>query len=124
MNVGTDIVSVERLERIIGRFGDAFLSKFFDPREIRYCNAKAHPAVHFAGKYAAKESVGKALELTWSDGFSWRQIAIINDDAGIPRVELSGRVLELAEAAGIRAEDISISVSHCEQFAVAVAMCV
>jgi holo-[acyl-carrier protein] synthase len=58
---GTDIVDVERIDRLIQKYGDIFLSRIFDPMEITYCQQTAKPANSFAARFAAKEAFAKAF---------------------------------------------------------------
>jgi holo-[acyl-carrier protein] synthase len=115
VGVGTDIVSVERIARLLER-GDT-VTRWCTPNEIEYCRGRAHPARHFAARIAAKEAVVKALELTWDGPIGWRDIAIGRRTHGAPTVTLSGRV---AAAAGDR--EIRLSLSHCDAYATAVAI--
>lgn len=116
---GTDIVSVGRITALIDRRGMLFLQRWFTAREIAYCNAKARPHNHFAGKFAAKEAVLKALPIVWNGPIPWRSIEIAQDERGHPIVHLSGGVLDAATRAGVGV--VSVSLSHCGDYAMAVA---
>ena len=78
------------------------------------------PSRHFAARYAAKEAVAKALPVFWDGPLPWRSIEIVNDPRGVPLVRLSGAVLEAATRAGIG--EISVSLSHCDEYATAIAL--
>lgn len=114
--VGTDIVGVERVARLIAKGGDDFLRRWFTRGEIAYCTEKAHPEQHFAARLAAKESVLKALRCTWDGPPQWRFIEVVCDD-GVPALKLSGAIAERAQAAGVEA--ILVSLSHCTEYATA-----
>ncbi len=118
--VGTDIVAVTRIEALIRGSGMTFLERWFTPREMDYCSRKAVPSRHYAARFAAKEAVAKALPMTWNGPLPWRSIEILNDDRGAPTIQLSGAYRETAIAAGIG--EISVSLSHCDEYAVAVAL--
>ena len=117
---GIDIVPVARIERLIRDSGDGFLRRWFTTAEIEYCNRKAVPSRHFAARFAAKEAVAKVLPGKWDGPLPWPSIEIVHADSGAPSVRLSGRVLELATRVGVR--DIQVSLSHCDDFATAVAI--
>jgi holo-[acyl-carrier protein] synthase len=117
---GTDIVSVARIAGLIDRRGRAFLERWFTAREIAYCEAKAHPSRHFAARFAAKEAVVKALPVAWEGPLPWRSIEIINDRRGAPSVRLDGRFRQAVAASNV--DRIRISLSHCDEFASAVAL--
>ena len=117
---GTDIVSVSRVAGLITRGGTRFLERWFTAGEIAYCSAKSQPSLHFAARLAAKEAVFKALHTSEEVPIPWRSIEITHDRLGAPDVRLSGSLLEIATRAGIGA--ISVSLSHCDDYATAVAI--
>ena len=118
--VGTDIVSVSRIEALIRARGSAFLQRWFTPVEIAYCTAKAVPSRHFAARFAAKEAVVKALPFAWEGPVPWRSVEIVNEPRGAPVVRLSGGLLAEATRAGVGA--VRISMSHCDEYATATAL--
>jgi holo-[acyl-carrier protein] synthase len=118
--VGTDIVAVSRIAALIRDRGPVFLQRWFTPVEIAYCTAKAVPSRHFAARFAAKEAVVKALPFAWDGPLPWRSVEIVNEAGGKPVVRLSGRILAAARLAGV--DTVRISMSHCDDYATAVAM--
>lgn len=112
LGIGTDIVEICRVEKAISK--EVFLRKCFTEREITYCN-KGKAAQGFAGLFAAKESVVKALG-TGFRGFLPRDVEICHDQLGKPVVKLSERVGMLKGA------QIDISISHGKDYAVAMAI--
>jgi holo-[acyl-carrier protein] synthase len=118
--VGTDIVAVGRIGALMRDRGAAFLERWFTAREIDYCSSKAVPSRHFAARFAAKEAVVKALPVAWDGPLPWRSIEIANDPRGVPSVRLSGAILDAATRAGVG--EISVSLSHCDEYAIATAL--
>lgn len=118
--VGTDIVAVPRIAALMHDCGAKFLERWFTAGEIGYCSRKAVPARHFAARFAAKEAVVKALPVLWDGPLPWRSIEIINDPRGVPSVRLSGAFLRAAAEAQVG--DIEVSLSHCDEYAMAVAL--
>ena len=60
--IGTDIVSIPSLKKTINSSqGDKFINRIFTENEINYCNNKIYSIIHFAGRFAAKEAIKKAL---------------------------------------------------------------
>jgi holo-[acyl-carrier protein] synthase len=116
---GTDIVSVARVARLVER-GPRFLERWFTADEIAYCSGKERPSLHFAGHLAAKEAVFKALHASSEGPVPWRHIEIGHDPDGAPAVRLSGSVLEAATRDGVGR--LCVSLSHCDEFATAVAI--
>jgi holo-[acyl-carrier protein] synthase len=117
--IGTDIVPVSRIAALVHARGAAFLQRWFTPLEIAYCTAKAVPSRHFAARFAAKEAVVKALPFGWDGPLPWRSVEIVNEAAGAPVVRLSGEILAAARRAGVGT--VRISMSHCDEYATAVA---
>jgi holo-[acyl-carrier protein] synthase len=118
--VGIDIVAVGRIAALMRDRGSAFLERWFTAHEIDYCSGKAVPSRHFAARLAAKEAVVKALPVAWDGPLPWRSIEIATDHRGVPSVRLSGGILEAAIKAGVG--EISVSLSHCNEYATAVAV--
>lgn len=96
------------------------MTRWFTDDEISYCASKADPAQHYAARLAAKEAVVKVVGLRWDGPIPYRCVEISADPSGAPRVQLSGRVEQAAELAGLGS--IEVSLSHCRDYAVAVAM--
>lgn len=120
-SVGTDIVPVARISALMQTAGLRFVQRWFTPAEIRYCLAKAEPSRHLAARFAAKEAVVKALP-PWDGPLPWRCIEIVNDARGAPTVRLSGALAEAVARAGVGDSDISVSLSHCDTYATAIAL--
>jgi holo-[acyl-carrier protein] synthase len=118
--IGTDIVAVSRIAVLIHDGGTTFLERWFTLREIDYCLGKAVPSRHFAARFAAKEAVVKALPVAWDGPLPWRYIEIANDPRGVPSVSLSGAILDAATRAGVG--EITVSLSHCDEYATAIAL--
>lgn len=118
--VGTDIVSVARIAALIRDSGPTFLQRWFTPLEIAYCSGKAVPSRHFAARMAAKEAVVKALPSGWEGPLPWRSIEVASEGHGGPVVRLSGGVRAAAEGAGVLG--IRVSLSHCDEYATAIAL--
>ncbi len=106
MNVGVDIVDVERFRALLVR-SPRFADRFFTPDELSYCERAADPAVRLAGTFAAKEAVMKAVGLT--PAVAWtRRIEIVRESSGTPH-------------AIVRDRSIAVSISHDGAFAAAIA---
>ncbi|MFC0313953.1 holo-ACP synthase [Gordonia phosphorivorans] len=116
---GIDIVSVARIDALIRRSGDGFTQRWFTPAEIAYCTGKAVPSRHFAARMAAKEAVAKILPSGWDGPLAWKAIEILGSSDAAPSVRLAGRPLALAQQAGLGG--IGVSMSHCDDYATAIA---
>ena len=120
IGTGIDIVSVERIRRIMRRWGGRFLKRVFTQKEIDFCKKKHKPELHFASRFAAKEAILKGLQTGMAEGAGFHDICISSQVSGAPAVELSGRTYEISKKRGIHA--IHISLSDEDQFAVACAV--
>jgi len=116
VKVGVDLIEIERIRRALERYGDAFKARCFTEEERAYCDAKPNPAQHYAGRFAAKEAVGKAL----GSGvyFTWREIEVRGRPK--PGVYLSGRTADWAAEVGVT--QIELSMTHSLELAAAVAV--
>jgi holo-[acyl-carrier protein] synthase len=115
--IGNDIIEIERIERSIQRYGQKFLDRIFTKNEQAYCLKHHRSSRHFAGRFAAKEAVVKALGTGIREGVSWQDIEIINDDFGKPCVSLSKKLQE-----AFPGTQILLSISHAQTYATAVAL--
>ncbi len=116
MQVGVDLIEVERVRRALERY-PSFRHRCFTPAEQAYCEARANPAQHYAARFAGKEAVGKALGFGVARSFAWREIEISGRPK--PSVRLEGRVQAWAQAVG--AGRIDLSLTHSRELAAAVA---
>ena len=112
---GTDIIEIERIKRSIERSGTTFLKLIYTENEIDYCESKKNAKYyHYAGRFAAKEAIYKAVSGLLENKFdiSWQNAEVINDENGNPKVKFLGVNIK-----GI--DNIDISISHCKEYAVA-----
>lgn len=122
VGVGTDIVEVVRIGKMIERHGEVFLNRVYTDDEIRYCQRRKEYTQHYAGRWAAKEAVMKTLGTGFSRGVGWRDIEICSNRAGQPSIQLRGGAREVARQAGIG--DVLVTISHCRAYATATAIAV
>ena len=118
--IGIDIVNIRRLEKAFGRWQQRLLFRLFSPKEIEECKGKKRFYQSLAGKLAAKEAVSKALGSGLSNGISWKEIEILKDKAGRPKVAFSPELDQLISQLGIK--DCFISISHEADYAIAQAI--
>jgi holo-[acyl-carrier protein] synthase len=115
--VGIGLCDVDRIARLYERHGDRFLRTCFSDDEIEYCLAAARPAVHLAGRWAAKRALRSALrsfDLKAPD----REISVVAEEGGAPRFHLPpGLQQGLPRDLSGR---LSLSLSHTARTAVAV----
>lgn len=120
IGIGTDIVETLRIAQMIERHGELFLNRVYTLHEIEYCSARKAATQHYAGRWAAKEAVLKALGTGWARGIQWRDVEIRNELGGKPHIVLAGGALDVSRRQGIA--QILISISHCRNYATAYAL--
>lgn len=115
---GVDIIEIDRVRQSFETCGDSFRNRVFTEKEIEYCESKKLVRFEsYAARFAGKEAVSKAFGTGIGKGVKWRDIEILNDAQGKPHVLLSERADEIYKE--IKAKGISISLSHCKEYAVA-----
>jgi holo-[acyl-carrier protein] synthase len=120
VGIGTDIVECPRIGRMIEQHGELFLRRVYTEWEIRYCQARKRALESFAGRWAAKEAILKAVGTGWIKGICWTDMEIRNETGGQPKVYVRGGTSDVLRTRGIG--DILISISHCRTYATAYAL--
>lgn len=118
VRTGIDIIEVSRIEENIEKFGDKFLQRIYTDREIEYCNSKnVQKYQSYAGRFAAKEAVFKAISGFINDKYElgWKDIEVLNDVNGRPYVNVACN--QLISLSGKL--EIDISISHVQGMAAA-----
>ncbi len=106
LGIGVDIELIEGFKKTCS--SENFINLVFSKREIDYCMGKSNPAMHFAGKFTAKEAIIKAFPAP----LNIQQIEIINGEGGMPRVYIDGNL----------DERVKCSISHTTDYAVSSAI--
>jgi holo-[acyl-carrier protein] synthase len=120
--IGTDIVECARIMKMIERHGEQFLRRVYTERELVYCNGKKRSTEHFAGRWAAKEAILKALGTGWRKGLCWTDFEVRHDKEGKPNVLIGGPAKDLVQQ--LQIAEIHLSISHCRAYATAYALAV
>ncbi|MCD4780271.1 MAG: holo-ACP synthase [Candidatus Omnitrophica bacterium] len=108
LGVGIDIIEIEKIKKVIDRWGDHFLNHVFHEEEIAYALKHKNSEQHFAARFAAKEAVYKAIPKNKKIG--WKDIKILNDEEGRPYCQVNADKFN---------NNILISISHSDHYAVA-----
>jgi holo-[acyl-carrier protein] synthase len=117
---GIDLVDFPRIEQMIERHGERFLGRVFTAAEQAYARSHRNAVETYAGRFAAKEAILKLVGTGWRGKIAWTDIEVTNNAAGQPQVTLSGEVKEIAGR--MRIGQISISITHTANFAIASAV--
>jgi holo-[acyl-carrier protein] synthase len=116
IGLGVDATDINRIAATIERYGDRFVQRVFTAAEIAYCTRRRVPAVHFAGRFAAKEAGMKALGTGHSQNVLWRDVEVLRGD-GPPRLQFHGGAA--VRFAAIGAQRSLLSITHSETLALA-----
>src|SRR5215470_8343310 len=117
VSIGVDIVEISRVAERVSDPESRFRKRVFTQNEIDYCESRFSKSASYAVRFAAKEAAMKALGTGWADGVGWQEIEIVNDAAGAPFLNISGRALERFKAIG--AKRAFVSLSHSKDSAIA-----
>ena len=113
IGLGSDIVDVRRIARVLERHGERFLSRIYTPLERAKAERRANKVETYAKRFAAKEACSKALGTGFRRGVYWRDLGVVNLPGGRPTQVLTRAPLERLEAlipAGMAARiDVSLT---------------
>src|SRR5436853_5870203 len=116
LGLGLDATDIDRITDVIARYGDRFLRRIFTDGEIAYCARRRVPAIHFAGRFAAKEAGMKALGTGHTQGVLWRDLEVVRR-GGPPQLQLHGGACRRFAAIGGRSS--LLTITHSDQLALA-----
>jgi holo-[acyl-carrier protein] synthase len=119
IGLGMDATDIDRVADVIERHGDRFLHRVFTAEEIAYCMRRRVPAIHFAGRFAAKEAAMKALGTGHSQSVLWRDVEVIRH-GGPPQLRLHGGAERRFVSIGGRSA--LLTITHSDELALAQVM--
>lgn len=114
--IGVDTVAMGKFQNVLVNSGDGFIENVFTPGERKYCAGTANPCQSFAGHFAAKEALKKAIPALRKK-LDWRDIEVTHNDSGAPSFVLNRWLKENMDQ--IAASSILLSISHTHETAVA-----
>jgi holo-[acyl-carrier protein] synthase len=114
--IGVDVVDVERMKFALERT-PRIRQRLFTEHEIAYCEKFRFAERHYAGRWAAKEAVTKALGCGL---IQWNGVEVVRRPRQAPTVRIFGKIERFANMVGVREEELQISITHSELSAVAV----
>jgi holo-[acyl-carrier protein] synthase len=117
LGIGMDIVETKRIAESMERFGDRFLNRVFLEGEIAYAKSMKFPQLHLAARFAAKEAVSKAFGTGIGHQMGWKDLEIVRQPSGAPRLQLHGKAAAYAKVRGV--QEIHVSLSHTADYGAA-----
>src|SRR6202048_5468023 len=97
IGIGNDITDIRRIEKVIERHGERFLSRIFTDVERARAERRAKSIETYAKRFAAKEACSKALGTGMRGGVWWRDMGVVNLPSGRPTMKLTGGALARLE---------------------------
>ena len=119
IGLGLDATDIGRIRATIDRYGTRFLTRIFTEGEVAYCMRRREPAIHFAGRFAAKEAAMKALGTGHSQGVLWRDVEVVRR-GGPPQLQLHGGAARRFASMGGRSS--LLTITHSDALALAQAL--
>ena len=116
VGIGTDIVEVRRIGRLVEKFGDVFLRKILRPDEIQCCNTSANKIQKIATRFAEKEALAKALGTGIFGEVNFQNVEISSTENGAPFFILYDEAALIQQERHI--SRIHVSLSHTESYAI------
>ncbi len=119
LGVGVDLIEVARIQRALEnpRIGQRVRQRVFTDGEVEYCERRKRKYESYAGRFAAKEAVMKALGRGWGRKVGWLDIEVVLAVSGEPGISLHDKASSFARELGI--EHFSLSITHTESYAIA-----
>jgi holo-[acyl-carrier protein] synthase len=117
---GIDIVDIRRIRKIIEKYNQKFKKKCFHQEEINKSESRLKSIESYAKRYAAKEACAKALGTGLARGVYWKDIEIINNKYGKPKIKLHNKALKFLNSFVTKDEfSIEVSLSDEKNYAIA-----
>lgn len=111
IGIGIDIADQVRIREGINDFKDRFTQRLFTAEEIISCQKYRDPTEHYAGKFAVKEALMKAIGAGLKQHVTFQEIEVLNHDSGAPYITLYGTAKQIAEQLGVTQTHVSLSHS-------------
>src|SRR5205823_942725 len=116
IGLGLDATDIPRIAAALERYGTRFMQRVFTDGEIAYCTRRRYPAIHLAGRFAAKEAAMKALGTGHTQQVLWRDIEVVRH-GGPPQLLFHGGAQRRFTAIG--AVSSLLTITHSEALALA-----
>jgi holo-[acyl-carrier protein] synthase len=118
VGVGIDNVLNKRMKDMLLKWAEKVEDRVFTEEELEYSKNKGETHVHLAARFAAKEALFKALGKGLSDGLTWNDVMVKNDESGKPHIVLRDRAKEIADS--MKVKTIHLSLTHSDHSSIAV----
>ncbi len=117
---GIDIIDINRIKRVIDKYGNRFKKRCFSISEIERSEKRLNSIESYAKRYAAKEACAKALGTGLARGVFWKNIEVKNNEFGKPFIKLHGKAKEIFKNMNKTSNtQIEVSLSDEKKYAIA-----
>jgi len=107
--IGTDLIEIKRVERVLERFGERFARRILCEPELKRFHAHKQPVAYLAKRFAAKEAFTKALGTGIHAPANWHGVWVINLKSGKPQLEFSDELQKLLKQRQILRSHLSLT---------------
>src|SRR6476469_999687 len=116
LGIGSDLIDIRRVEKVIERHGERFLSRIFTDVERAKAERRERKVDTYAKRFAAKEACSKALGTGIRQGVWWRDMGVVNLPGGRPTMRLTGGALRRLEALTPPGHDVRIDLTITDEY--------
>tara|TARA_Y100000590_G_scaffold87858_2_gene98597 strand:+ start:1828 stop:2217 length:390 start_codon:yes stop_codon:yes gene_type:complete len=120
---GADVLEKQRIERLFYSYGKKFVRRILTDKEIKELDKKNNDIKkisYLSNNFACKEAFSKALGLGFSEGITYKDLEILRDKKGAPKINLSERANNKAQNLGFSKFFVSVSDTQKLTFAIVV----
>lgn len=122
LGLGSDLVDIRRIEKVLERHGDRFIQRIFTPVEVAKAERRATRIDTYAKRFAAKEACSKALGTGFRNGVFFRDMGVVNLPSGRPTMKLTGGALTRLNEITPQGYEARIDISLTDEYPLAQAI--
>ena len=122
LGLGSDLVDIRRIEKVLARHGDRFIQRIFTPVEVAKAERRATRIDTYAKRFAAKEACSKALGTGFRKGVFFRDLGVVNLPSGRPTMALTGGALKRLNEITPEGYEARIDISLTDEYPLAQAI--
>ena len=122
LGLGSDLVDIRRIEKVLARHGDRFIQRIFTPIEVAKAERRATRIDTYAKRFAAKEACAKALGTGFRKGVFFRDLGVVNLPSGRPTMALTGGALKRLNEITPEGYEARIDISLTDEYPLAQAI--
>lgn len=122
LGLGSDLVDIRRIEKVLARHGDRFIQRIFTPVEVAKAERRATRIDTYAKRFAAKEACSKALGTGFRNGVFFRDMGVVNLPSGRPTMKLTGGALKRLNEITPEGHEVRIDISLTDEYPLAQAI--